>query len=175
MDSEDRPQMSELASSPEIHMTALREPEPAQPHIRPGPKGVEGSAFFEQAHDFTPSRHSRSDSGSSVGSVRKGRDVWQFFAESCWFYSQNLPTIVLLVPRLAMTLALYIAFVGPSTGTTLGSGGGLGRDGTFFGSRGELTGYAQVIMWIQLAWGVWRILVLIASWFVNRRIPLIEL
>lgn len=34
----------------------------------------------------------------------------QFIAESCWFYSQNLPTVSMLVPRAGLVLALLFTF-----------------------------------------------------------------
>ncbi|KAG9047410.1 hypothetical protein FS837_002306 [Tulasnella sp. UAMH 9824] len=174
--SEGRPQISELASDHEdeeeivsavdakrqraedLHRpTETAIPLPRSRAIR----GADGSAFFEHRMSYS----STVSSSSSVGSSRfGGRNALQFLAESCWFYSQNMPTIVTLLPRLALTLALYLAFVGPSTGATLGSNNSLGRDGTFFGGHGELSGYAKVIVWLQIAWGLWRTMVLLGSW-----------
>ncbi|KIO32402.1 hypothetical protein M407DRAFT_214369 [Tulasnella calospora MUT 4182] len=175
--SEGRPQISELASDHEDEeeeiVSALdakrqraedlhRATETTIPIPRTlAPRGADGSAFFEHRMSYS----STVSSSSSVGSSRFGnRNVFQFIAETCWFYSQNMPTIITLLPRLALTLALYLAFVGPSTGATLGSNNSLGRDGTFFGGHGELSGYAKVIVWLQIAWGLWRSIVLLGSW-----------
>lgn len=166
--SEGRPPISELASSREDLASPTNDDEIQQqrpreelPPIGSRRRAADGSAFFEHRMSY-----SSTDSGSSVGSARSPRDILQFVAETCWFYSQNLPTVVVLIPRLALTLALYMAFVGPSTGASLGIANGLGRDGTFFSGRGQLSVYAKVIIWIQIAWGLWRCGVLIASWCV---------
>lgn len=174
--SEGRPPISELASDHEDEIVSAADVKRQQrasedpqrpsetaaaiPFPRTVRRGANGSTFFEHRMSY-----SSTASSSSVGSSRQeGRNVSQFIAESCWFYSQNMPTIVTLVPRLALTLALYLAFVGPSTGATLGSNNSLGRDGTFFGGHGELSGYAKVIVWLQIAWGLWRSIVLLGSW-----------
>ncbi|KAG8929842.1 hypothetical protein FRC02_005008 [Tulasnella sp. 418] len=108
---------------------------------------------------------------STTTSVRKTHfkdlNIRQFLAESCWFYSQNTPTISLLVPRLALSLALLVAFNGPAPGAAVLSAAGeaaFGRDGTFFEPRGQLSTYGKVIIWLNLIWGLWRILVLMISW-----------
>ncbi|TFY58149.1 hypothetical protein EVG20_g8264 [Dentipellis fragilis] len=91
-------------------------------------------------------------------------------AETCYFYSQNLPTVALLLPRAGLSLALLLTFWSPEQ-----LPGGLAfsdidqsigkRDGTFFDQNtGALSGYAKGVLAANAAWTAWRILVLLVSW-----------
>jgi hypothetical protein len=85
-------------------------------------------------------------------------------AETCFFYAQNLPTVAMLLPRAALSMALLFAFskppAFPNPTITL-------RDQTFFRSDGSLTDYARGVLFANAAWTAWRLLVLIASWSVT--------
>src|SRR5262245_56922106 len=73
------------------------------------------------------------------GSIRDG------FVETFWFFSQNLPTVALLLPRAGLSLALLFAFgrVDPVV-VAMADAGMLKRDGTFFRPEdGTLTKYAR--------------------------------
>ncbi|KAF9039331.1 hypothetical protein BJ165DRAFT_1351874, partial [Panaeolus papilionaceus] len=95
-------------------------------------------------------------------------------SETFYFYSQNLPTVALLLPRAGLALALIFAFSDPAPLPMLGLGfsaaqnPGLerwrSRDRTFFGADGALTRYATVVLWLNVAWAVWRGLVLLVAW-----------
>jgi hypothetical protein len=86
-------------------------------------------------------------------------------AETFWFYSQNLPTVVLLLPRAGLSLALLFAFSSPQPGTVALSDVGIStRDKTYFTSQGALTGYARGVLIASAAWTAWRFLLLISSW-----------
>ena len=86
-------------------------------------------------------------------------------AETFWFYSQNLPTVALLLPRAGLSLALLFAFSSPQPGLlTLADSGITTRDTTFFRSDGVLTGYARGVLIANAAWTAWRFLLLIGSW-----------
>ena len=89
-------------------------------------------------------------------------------AETFYFYSQNLPTVALLMPRAALCMALLFEFSSPQPGNVaLGDAGISSRDGTFFrASDGTLTGYARGVLIANAAWTGWRILVLLTSWCV---------
>jgi hypothetical protein len=97
------------------------------------------------------------------GSIRDG------LAETFWYYSQNLPTVALLLPRAALSLALLLAFGRPDANTVaLADAGLLRRDGTFFRKGdGTLTGYARGVLIANAVWTAWRILVLLFSWYVS--------
>jgi hypothetical protein len=84
-------------------------------------------------------------------------------AETCFFYSQNLPTVAMLLPRAGLSMALLFAFSSPSAFPTPSVNL---RDQTFFKSDGSLTDYARGILIANAAWTGWRLLVLIASWSV---------
>ncbi|KAI9456816.1 hypothetical protein BJY52DRAFT_1187652 [Lactarius psammicola] len=101
---------------------------------------------------------------SAEGSLRDA------LAETCYFYAQNLPTVVTLLPRAGLALALLLSFFSPEH-----LPGGLSlsdvdqsiarRDGTFFNkSTGALSGYAKGVLIANAAWTAWRTLVLLLSW-----------
>ncbi|KAF8879595.1 hypothetical protein BD779DRAFT_1628013 [Infundibulicybe gibba] len=97
---------------------------------------------------------------SDSGSLRDG------LAETFWFYSQNLPTVGLLLPRAGLSLALLLAFTTPQPGVVALADAGLNhRDATFFRTQdGTLTNYARGVLIANAAWTAWRILVLFFSW-----------
>jgi hypothetical protein len=103
---------------------------------------------------------------SAEGSLRDA------LAETCYFYAQNLPTIVTLLPRAGLALALLLSFFSPEN-----LPGGLSlsdvdqsitrRDGTFFDhNTGALSTYAKGVLIANAAWAAWRTLVLLFSWYV---------
>lgn len=94
------------------------------------------------------------------GSLRDG------LAETFYYYSQNLPTVALLLPRAGLCLALLLTFSAPQVGiVTLANGGVSQRDPTFFRrSDGTLTNYARGVLIANAAWTAWRVLVLLMSW-----------
>ncbi|KAF8172272.1 hypothetical protein BJ912DRAFT_932469 [Pholiota molesta] len=89
----------------------------------------------------------------------------QGLAETCFFYSQNLATVALLLPRAGLSLALLFAF--SSAAPVLPfvvSNNFSNRDGTFFQQDGALTDYARGLLIANAAWTAWRLLVLLVSW-----------
>ncbi|THU96059.1 hypothetical protein K435DRAFT_797661 [Dendrothele bispora CBS 962.96] len=94
------------------------------------------------------------------GSIRDG------LAETFYFYSQNLPTVALLLPRGALAVALLLTFSNPSPNVVALADAGINRrDTTFFREEdGTLTGYARGVLFANAAWTAWRALVLIGSW-----------
>ncbi|KAF8630583.1 hypothetical protein AX17_005395 [Amanita inopinata Kibby_2008] len=101
---------------------------------------------------------------SERGSLRDG------LAETFYFYSQNLPTVALLLPRAGLSLALLFSFSSPLPDVFFNNSNGvtyslMRRDGTFFNDdNGSLTGYARGVLIANAAWTAWRILVLLCSW-----------
>ncbi|KAG0692175.1 hypothetical protein DFH29DRAFT_1009200 [Suillus ampliporus] len=94
------------------------------------------------------------------GSLRDG------IAETFWFYSQNLATVALLLPRAGLSLALLLAFTPASPDyVAILEAGFNHRDGTYFrASDGTLTDYARGVLIANAAWTAWRVLVLLLSW-----------
>jgi len=103
---------------------------------------------------------------SEEGSLRDA------LTETCYLYAQNLPTIVTLLPRAGLALALLLSFFNPEN-----LPGGLSlsevdqsiarRDGTFFDKNtGALSAYAKGVLIANAAWAAWRTLVLLLSWCV---------
>jgi hypothetical protein len=115
------------------------------------------SAFFPEP---APTPQSPSDPEYDDGS----QSPWKSgIAETCFFYSQNLPTVAMLIPRAGLSMALLFAFSNPpafaNPSVSL-------RDQTFFRSDGSLTDYARGVLFANAAWTGWRLLVLIVSWLV---------
>lgn len=127
------------------------------------------SAFFpEPEPEPAPNSQSPSDPEHYEGA----HSPWKSgIAETCFFYSQNLPTVAILLPRAGLSMALLFAFSGPPVFPTPSVSL---RDQTFFRSDGSLTDYARGVLFANAAWTGWRLLVLIASWsvVVNRFIAL---
>lgn len=96
------------------------------------------------------------------GSLRDG------LAETFWFYSQNLPTVALLLPRAGLCVALLLSYSSANPEYVgLIEAGFNGRDTTFFRtSNGTLTDYARGVLLANAAWTAWRALVLFISWYV---------
>ncbi|KAJ7123776.1 hypothetical protein C8R43DRAFT_40635 [Mycena crocata] len=94
------------------------------------------------------------------GSFRGG------MAETFWFYSQNLPTVALLLPRAGLCLALLLGFSDPDVGIVQLADAGIShRDKTFFRAEdGTLTNYARGLLIANAAWAAWRALVVLYSW-----------
>lgn len=94
------------------------------------------------------------------GSLRDG------MAETFWFYSQNLPTVGLLLPRAGLSLAVLLAFSSPDAGIVALADAGISshRDSTYFRSDGGLTSYARGVLIANAAWTAWRALIVLWSW-----------
>ncbi|KAH9915584.1 uncharacterized protein BXZ73DRAFT_54228 [Epithele typhae] len=86
-------------------------------------------------------------------------------AETFYFYSQNLPTVALLLPRAGLSLALLLAFSSPDpVVVALADAGVSRRDGAYFRADGTLTDFARGVLIANAAWTAWRVLVLLTSW-----------
>lgn len=96
-----------------------------------------------------------SDSGSLADGI----------AEQCYRFSQNLPTVILLIPRAALCLSLLLTFSSASPAAiAAGNTGASQRDSTFFNGDGVLTSYARGILIFNCVWIMWRVFLLLASW-----------
>lgn len=95
--------------------------------------------------------------------------------KTCYLYAQNLPTIVTILPRAGLALALLLSFFSPENlpgelslsdvDQSVARG-----NGTFFDkSTGALSAYAKGILIANAAWAAWRTLVLPFSWCVAFR------
>ena len=115
----------------------------------------------------------RSSSGSSAHSQHSATSPpqlslasWRdYIAETCFFYAQNLPTVVLLLPRAALCLALLLTFgTAQLSADELADSGIQNRDSTYFRTDGSLTDYSRGVLIANAAWTAWRVLILILSW-----------
>ena len=90
-------------------------------------------------------------------------------AETCYFYAQNLPTFVTLLPCADLALALLLSFFShenlPGVLSLLGVDQSITRcDGTFF-DKNTLSTYAKGVLIANAAWAAWTTLALL-SWCV---------
>lgn len=116
------------------------------------------SAFFPERTDETDPDHDLHDYyGDVQGSWRQG------LAETFSFYSQNVPTVALLLPRAGLCLALLFSFSSPAPNFGASSSF-MNRDATWFRLDGSLTDYARGVLIANAAWAGWRALVLLVSW-----------
>ncbi|KAF8966766.1 hypothetical protein BDZ97DRAFT_1657234, partial [Flammula alnicola] len=135
------------------------------------------SAFVSD-HASTTSPQSPSDPDYDIDDVDgESQGSWkQGLAETCFFYSQNLPTVALLLPRAGLSLALLFAFSSATpTLPFVNSGSVFRRDATFFRQDGALTDYTRGVLIANAAWTGWRIIILLGSWlglwiFSNQRL-----
>jgi hypothetical protein len=92
--------------------------------------------------------------------------------EMCYFYAQNLPMIVTLLPCAGLACVLLLMFFSPEhlPGELLLSNidqSIMHHDGTFFNtSTGALSGYAKGVLIANATWAAWRTLILLLSWYV---------
>ncbi|PPQ87612.1 hypothetical protein CVT25_005797 [Psilocybe cyanescens] len=145
--------------------TMARTPKPSASNSASTPSST------QRAKRHRPSYDDSSD--DDAPEKKKVAIAWkQGLAETFFFYSQNVPTVALLLPRAALCLALLFAF-SASSSTSLNAPSN--RDGTFFRSDGSLTDYARGVLIANAAWTGWRVLVLMISWlglwiFSNQRL-----
>lgn len=94
------------------------------------------------------------------GSARDG------LAETFFFYSQNLPTVALLLPRAGLSVALLLTFSSAQPGDVALADAGINphRDGAYFRTDGTLTSYARGVLIANAAWTAWRALLLLICW-----------
>ncbi|GJJ14149.1 hypothetical protein Clacol_008409 [Clathrus columnatus] len=129
------------------------------------PTSPPGSGSLHSHPPTNPQTHARSQSlssttttsstdTSSTGFLNLFVSFTPFIAESAYFFSQNTPTVVLLLPRAALCLALLLQSP---------AGADLGRDSTYFDANGALTSYARGILFANAIWTLWRSIVLLGS------------
>jgi len=106
----------------------------------------------------------------------------QGFVEWAWDRSQNVPTVVLLLPRAGIALAVLLtystvnptilaylnsrlSFLGKAALRAELSSTPVSRDSTFFnGTDGTLTTYAKTMLWANCGWTLWKILILLIAY-----------
>ncbi|KAJ2912283.1 hypothetical protein MD484_g8135, partial [Candolleomyces efflorescens] len=152
-----------------------------QHHHRTDSASSSGSSAQED--DPALGRHRRSSSSPHNGNDKKTpldvqwkknlKHTRRFWSQITWrdglaetfnLYAQNLPNVVVLLPRAGLALGLLLMFsssvnAGPSSSTAASR-----RESTFFDRDGMLSNYAEGILWANVAWTAWRVGVLFVSW-----------
>ncbi|KAM0790980.1 hypothetical protein ACM66B_004282 [Microbotryomycetes sp. NB124-2] len=96
-----------------------------------------------------------------IGRMVKGTTFSDGVADSCYWYAQNWPTVVLLVPRAGLSLALLLLF-----GTTAYGSANVGpteRDNAYFRLNGTLTNFAQGVLLTNCVWAALRLLIVLVA------------
>ena len=158
-------------SRPRHRGQPLTETVPERPHIIPLYLSSSGFNFTSMTSytNFCFMQYIRySAFFGENGGLRDG------LAETFWFYSQNLPTVALLLPRAGLCVTLLLSFSSANPEYVgLIEAGFNGRDTTFFrASDGTLTDYARGVLLANAAWTAWRALVLFISWYVRSHLDL---
>ena len=76
----------------------------------------------------------------------------------CYWHAQNMPTVMLFLPRTTLNLSLLLAFSG-----SLPDGGGGMCDPTYFDGNSARTGYTCGMLWANAVWTAWCAAVLLGS------------
>ncbi|KAE8256175.1 hypothetical protein A4X13_0g2792 [Tilletia indica] len=93
--------------------------------------------------------------------VRLSASPSQFFTETLWFFSQNWPTIVTLLPRAIICTAILLIYHPDNSSFSTPAGS---RDQVYFQADSQLlTKYAFIVLLINVAWASWRILLFALS------------
>ena len=97
------------------------------------------------------------DSDLSVG----GGTSLDFLLETFSWYRQNYPTVLLLLPRAGLSLAVLLLYGTTAYGSA--SMASMTRDSAYFGANGVLTGFASGVIMTNLAWAAWRVFLVAAA------------
>lgn len=121
------------------------------PHLASSPPLSPSPTASPPAH-LTAVSDTTSQATSSTSASFILSQFSDYIAEKCYWRAQNWPTVALLLPRAALSLAILLQRpVGPDAG----------RDPTYFDAEtGALTGYARGILFTNAAWTAWRCLVM---------------
>ncbi|KAI5477314.1 zeaxanthin epoxidase [Pseudohyphozyma bogoriensis] len=79
---------------------------------------------------------------------------------SAW-YIQNWPTVLLLIPRAGLSLAILLLYGTTAYGNDVGQQ--MIRDGGYFQDDGTLTLFASAVLLANLAWAGYRLLIVVLS------------
>ncbi|GAA6016143.1 hypothetical protein JCM11491_000681 [Sporobolomyces phaffii] len=95
----------------------------------------------------------------------EGSSRLDFVRETLCWYRQNWPTVLLLVPRAAISVAVLLLYTTTAYGSSMNTGQFASRDSAFFDSAtGALTGFAAGVVLTNCAWAALRLVVLVVAW-----------
>ncbi|KAL8287305.1 hypothetical protein RQP46_003757 [Phenoliferia psychrophenolica] len=85
--------------------------------------------------------------------------------ETCQWYAQNWPTVLLLIPRAGISIAVLLLYGTTAYGTPSVAMSTMGRDpGYFIQGSGVLSNWALILLLVNLIWAAYRlVLILIAA------------
>ncbi|GAA5936908.1 hypothetical protein JCM10213_000136 [Rhodosporidiobolus nylandii] len=90
--------------------------------------------------------------------------------ETLDWYRQNWPTVLLLIPRGGLSVAVLLLY---STTAYSSSASTISRDSAYFATEGTLSAFASGVLFANAAWAAWRLILLIGSaaglWLIDCR------
>ncbi|GAA5881799.1 hypothetical protein JCM16303_006459 [Sporobolomyces ruberrimus] len=94
-----------------------------------------------------------------------GTSRLDFVRETLSWYRQNWPTVALLIPRAAISVAVLLLYTTTAYGTSMNTAQFASRDSAFFdATTGALTGFAAAVVLTNCAWAALRLVVLVSAW-----------
>ncbi|GAA5899948.1 uncharacterized protein JCM6883_006044 [Sporobolomyces salmoneus] len=95
----------------------------------------------------------------------EGTSRLDFVRETLCWYRQNWPTVLLLIPRAAISVAVLLLYTTTAYGASMSTGQFASRDSAFFNSTtGALTGFAAGVVLTNCVWAALRLVVLVVAW-----------
>ncbi|GAA6064006.1 hypothetical protein JCM10212_001401 [Sporobolomyces blumeae] len=105
-------------------------------------------------------RHSNPLSRAVEGTSRV-----DFIRETFYWYRQNWPTVLLLLPRAAISVAVLLIYSTTLYGTSTNTNEFASRDSAYFdAATGALTGFAFGVVFTNCLWAAWRLVLVLISW-----------
>lgn len=78
---------------------------------------------------------------------------------------KDWPTVLLLIPRAAISVAVLLLYTTTAYGTSMSTGQFASRDSAFFdATTGALTSFAAAVVLTNCAWAALRLVVVVAAW-----------
>ncbi|BGP10959.1 hypothetical protein JCM10049v2_006853 [Rhodotorula toruloides] len=82
--------------------------------------------------------------------------------ESCQWYRQNWPTVLLLLPRAGLTCAVILLYNTTAYGPTAAAVA-TSRDSAYFATDGTLSPFAFGVLMTNAVWAAWRLVLVVAA------------
>ncbi|GAA5942091.1 uncharacterized protein JCM15063_002001 [Sporobolomyces koalae] len=102
---------------------------------------------------------------SPLAKAVEGTSRLDFVRETLCWYRQNWPTVLLLIPRAAISVAVLLLYTTTAYGTSTATNQFVARDSAYFApATGALTGFAAGVVLTNCVWAALRLVVLVVAW-----------
>ncbi|GAA5979614.1 hypothetical protein JCM11641_007887 [Rhodosporidiobolus odoratus] len=99
---------------------------------------------------------------SALARAAAGSSKMDGVRETLAWYRQNWPTVLLLLPRAGLSVAVLLLYSTTAYGSSAAST--VSRDSAYFATNGTLSGFATGVLFANSVWAAWRLLVLLVAW-----------